>query len=380
MMRGFSVIVTCLLAIAAPECGHASEPGRFRRGAKSLLVLAQSPGAEKQTSAQPGSAEPANAESGKTGGRKTRGVSAPSESPESASAEPGKTGGRKTHAIGAEFEAAGEGAVGLRVKNIEENGPADVAGLKADDVIVSADGHPFKDPRQLEAYLSAQAGRLLPIIVDRKGSLLTMQLGPQVTQLDSGWLGVQLDEEPLSGAMTGAYTQYGNVQFQPPRALPANGAVIAVIEPEGPASRAGLRPGDIVTSLNGKKIGNPAELVADIYEMKPESKVEITILRNNQTQKISLNLGSRKEEIAAYRRFGQSQYGPAGSGQFAGQYGGQYAPQYFQQGSNGQFAGGQQFSNPQTHQMMMEQNHRIEQELRQLREEVKQLREQVQKK
>jgi PDZ domain len=351
MISGFSLIVTCLLALATSECGRANEPERLRQSGKSGKILAQTGGVRKQTSEGAGqseSPEPANAESGKSGGRKSRSAGAPSESPNAAKAEPGKTGGRKARAVGADFETTGEATLGLRVKNIEENGPADVAGLKTDDVVVSADGRPFQDVRQLEAYLSAQAGRSVPIVVDRSGRQLTMQVQPQVSGVDFGWLGVQLDEVPSNSTMPRLYLngQNGNTNTQVvPTAEPAKGAVIADIAPDGPASRAGLRPGDIITSLNGKEIRGAAELVAGVYEMKPNSKAELTIRRNNQTQKISLTLGNRKQEMAAYGRLS-----PGQGSHFAGQTGLNPQGKYGQQGQassagTGAWYGGQYILN-----------------------------------
>jgi S1-C subfamily serine protease len=320
----------------------------------------------------------------------------------------GQQSGQQTanqDAIGAKFEKAGQGK-GLRVENVNPNGPAARAGLQSDDHVISADGRPFRKARHLEAYLSAQVGRPVPLVVERNGRQLTIELMPQPTQGDHGWLGVLLQEARpnANNAANGANpsngqpnqnAQPGQGQAQPnangansntanaQNAEPGKGAEIADLAPEGPGARAGLQRGDIIIQVNGKEIDDAAELVADIHEMKPQAKAEFTILRNNQEQKVNVTLGNRAEEMAEAGQMGpgqpgQGQYGP---GQFGppGQFGGFAGqPQQFP-GPNGQFAG-QVGNGTQMHQQLMEQNQRIEQELKQLRDEVRQLREQMQKK
>jgi S1-C subfamily serine protease len=321
----------------------------------------------------------------------------------------GQQSGQQTanqDAIGAKFEHAGQGQgkQGLRVESVSPNGPAAQAGLQAEDHVVSADGRPFRKARHLEAYLSAQVGRPVPLVVERNGRQMTIELMPQPTRGDHGWLGVLLQEarpnanNPANNAnpSNGQHNQNAQPgQAQPnangsnqnaadaQNAEPGKGAEIADLAPEGPAARAGLQRGDIITQVNGKEIDDAAELVADIHEMKPQAKAEFSILRNNQEQKVNVTLGNRAEEMAeggqmgpGQGQYGQGKYPPPG--QFGGGFPGQYPPQQYP-GPNGQFAG-QMGNSPQMHQQMMEQNQRIEQELKELRDEVRQLREQMQKK
>ena len=102
-------------------------------------------------------------------------------------------------AIGAKFEAAGNGKNGLRVEMVEPNGPAARAGLQVNDHVISADGRPFRRARHLEAYLSAQVGRPVPLVVDRNGRQTTIELMPQPTEGEHGWLGVLLQEPDQNG-------------------------------------------------------------------------------------------------------------------------------------------------------------------------------------
>ncbi len=320
----------------------------------------------------------------------------------------GQQAGQRTSnqdAIGAKFEAAGQGQHGLNVQSVNPNTPAAQAGLQANDHVISADGRPFRKARHLEAYLSAQVGRPVPLVIERNGQQSTIEIMPQPTEGDHGWLGVLLEEvrPNANNAANGANQNgqrnpnvpegqnapqgQGQAQTQPnsnaqnatnnaQNAEPGKGAEIADMAPEGPAARAGLQRGDIITQVNGKEIDDAAELVADIHEMKPQSKAELTVVRNNQEQKVSVTLGNRAQEMAEAGQMGPGQFGPPG--QFGG-FPGQYPPRQFP-GQNGQFVGGENGNGQQMHQQMMEQNQRIERELKELRDEVRQLREQMQKK
>ncbi len=78
--------------------------------------------------------------------------------------------------------------------------------------------------------------------------------------------------------------------------LPVNaGALIASVEPGGPAARAGLRNGDIVTKVNGKPIGPGQSLRALLLEYKPGDVVTLEVLRDGERLSLDVTLGTRPE-------------------------------------------------------------------------------------
>jgi serine protease Do/serine protease DegQ len=58
------------------------------------------------------------------------------------------------------------------------------------------------------------------------------------------------------------------------------GALVSRVAPGSSAEKAGLRPGDVVQTLNGKEVTNSAELRNRVGLMRPGSKVDLGILRD----------------------------------------------------------------------------------------------------
>jgi putative serine protease PepD len=76
------------------------------------------------------------------------------------------------------------------------------------------------------------------------------------------------------------------------RAVP-NGVQLAQVRSGTPAARAGLRGGDVVTAIDGKKVTTTAQLQAAIDAKRPGDKVKLTYLRNGKSKAVQVTLGSR---------------------------------------------------------------------------------------
>jgi putative serine protease PepD len=75
-------------------------------------------------------------------------------------------------------------------------------------------------------------------------------------------------------------------------AFTGEGAEIGEITPGGPAEKAGLRAGDVITGFNGRQVADSTELVVAIRSYAPGEQIEITIIRKGQNSTIPLTLGS----------------------------------------------------------------------------------------
>ncbi|MGW3126772.1 S1C family serine protease [Streptomyces sp. NPDC001123] len=67
----------------------------------------------------------------------------------------------------------------------------------------------------------------------------------------------------------------------------------AAVESGGPADKAGLKPGDVITKLDGTVIDSGPTLIGEIWTHKPGDKVEITYKRDGSEHTVTVTLGSR---------------------------------------------------------------------------------------
>jgi len=73
------------------------------------------------------------------------------------------------------------------------------------------------------------------------------------------------------------------------------GALVAGVEKDGPADKAGMKRGDLITAVNGKKIEDSTSLRNLVASMAPGTKTDIRIVRDGKEQTLAVTLGEHKE-------------------------------------------------------------------------------------
>lgn len=71
-----------------------------------------------------------------------------------------------------------------------------------------------------------------------------------------------------------------------------SGMVVGVVASGSPAAQAGIQPRDILTKFDGKALDSESSLAEALDSHKPGDKVTITLVRNGQSQDVSVTLGS----------------------------------------------------------------------------------------
>ncbi len=100
-----------------------------------------------------------------------------------------------------------------------------------------------------------------------------------------GWLGVMI--QPVSKDLAESFGM-----DRP------EGALIADVDPDGPAARDGVQAGDIVLAVNGETVERSSNLPRLIGRVAPDSEVELTVLRAGDRKTLSVTVGDWPEELA----------------------------------------------------------------------------------
>ncbi|MGH9412883.1 MAG: RIP metalloprotease RseP [Terriglobales bacterium] len=128
------------------------------------------------------------------------------------------------------------------IAQVQPGSPAAKAGLQPEDRIIAVDGAPNPTWETVFMDSAISVDRALPMTIDRGGKILHTTMTP----LQDG-----NSNPPLVGLAPEEVTRFGD------------------ITKDAPAQRAGLEPGDRVLAINGHKVLDPGNLVAQIQAAQP---------------------------------------------------------------------------------------------------------------
>jgi Do/DeqQ family serine protease len=185
-------------------------------------------------------------------------------------------------------------ARGAIVTQVTEEGPAERAGVEQGDVILSLDGKPIDSSNALRnAVARLQPGTKVKLDVIRDGAKrsLTVALDerpanaerdgeeddppPTRTVKPSGRYGLEVD--PLTPELARRL-----------RARTRTGVVVAGVDPAGPASEAGIQPGDVIVSVNRTKVADGDELKAALERAPSRRPALLLIERRGEPAYVAL--------------------------------------------------------------------------------------------
>jgi serine protease Do len=79
----------------------------------------------------------------------------------------------------------------------------------------------------------------------------------------------------------------------------AEGALVAEPQNNGPAAKAGIESGDVITAVNGEPVKDARELARMIGGLAPGSSVKLNVLHKGQDKTVNLTLGQLPKTVEA---------------------------------------------------------------------------------
>jgi serine protease DegQ len=109
-------------------------------------------------------------------------------------------------------------------------------------------------------------------------------------QVTRGWIGVEPNE--LSPELADTFGVKKATE----------GVIITGVLQDGPAAQAGMRPGDVIVQVDGKKVGNVSELLTAVAALKPGTASAFTVQRGDTMVELNISPGVRPKPQRNVRR------------------------------------------------------------------------------
>jgi len=170
-------------------------------------------------------------------------------------------------------------ATGVLVGGVVHNGPAEQAGIQVGDVITRFDGKAVRDSRQLKfSVAETKPGQTVPVEVLRDGAVRPLRV--TIRHASTSDLLARTDRtlyEPNPGALEGAFLGELNSELRQKLKVPreVHGAFVFDLYAHSAAAQAGLRPGDVIQSINRQEVGN----AGDALRLTQNAKERRALLR-----------------------------------------------------------------------------------------------------
>ena len=204
---------------------------------------------------------------------------------------------------------------GVGVTEVMKDSPAEKAGLQKGDVIVRFDGESVTSVRKLSRLVSeSSADQTVHLTVSRGGAeqeltatlskhdlgplwrtrtgdqIFQQPLGKEFPKIEMGDLGALGDGNfvfAFGNRRIGVTTQTLTKQLADYFGVKDGGVLVTSVSDNSPATKAGLKAGDVITAIDGEKVSSPGDIARGVSK-KDSGDVSLTIVRDHSTRTVTL--------------------------------------------------------------------------------------------
>jgi serine protease Do len=183
-------------------------------------------------------------------------------------------------------------ARGALIASVNDNGPAQAAGIQAGDVVLSFDGRDVTDMRRLPRLVAeTPVGKSVPVTVwrKRKENAVQVTVG-RLEESDQQQASVQPSQKKKTADESGVVKTLGltlsgitpDLKEKFSLAGESKGVVVVDVAKDSPAAAKGVRPGDLIMEAAQEEVKSPVEVNNKIEEAKKSGRKSILLLVERQ--------------------------------------------------------------------------------------------------
>jgi serine protease Do len=218
----------------------------------------------------------------------------------------------------------GKSPTGVVIEEVEADSPAQKAGFKAGDIVVEFDGDRVRSTRQfMRLVQETPAGRPVTAAVTRDGQRVTLNVMPRTGGSFKFFDGssdysftmpkiappMALDRDafpPSFESLLGASSQLGiSVDELSPQLSEyfgtKEGVLVTTVRENSTASRAGVKAGDVITSLNGGTVTTAADLRRRAQRLESGDEFTLAIVRDRKPMALKGKVEPRQPRRSSTR-------------------------------------------------------------------------------
>ena len=165
---------------------------------------------------------------------------------------------------------------GALVGDVIAQGPAEKAGIKRGDVIVSYDGKKIDESVTLPALVaSTPVGKTVPVEVMRDGKISTINVA--IGKLNDSTAALDTKQEK---SQWGLAMQNIRPEERRQMGLAGNdGVLVTAVMPGSPAAEAGVQPGDVILQINQSSVSSVEGVKAEVAKAKADKPLLLLLRR-----------------------------------------------------------------------------------------------------
>ncbi|MCH8183271.1 MAG: DegQ family serine endoprotease [Proteobacteria bacterium] len=173
---------------------------------------------------------------------------------------------------------------GALIAEVTKDGPAEDFGLEQGDVVLSFDGKPVEQMRNLPRIVAETViGKEVDVVIWRGNREITLKVEvgelpetvPQLAAVDPSDSFGEADEEIL-GMTLSPLTPDMREQFSLSDEI--SGVLVTGVSGDGPAAERGLRPGDIILEVAQEEVDTPSELASKVRAAERSGRKSVLLL------------------------------------------------------------------------------------------------------